>query len=139
MTTYEAEEMIFDFLSRVAFIMQPEYRGDIRPIRIDDLRLITTYVTDSKNGKVRRLSSQSELPFRTVSFFKNTFTDVKNAHTFFNPMNKQNAIKWLRENILQNIRGGFNILDWCGNGRLAHVDAIRANYSSVDSNSRNEI
>ena len=139
MTTYEAEEMIFDFISRVSFILQPDYRGDVRKIRVDDLRLITTYVAHTKNGQIRRLSSQSELPFRTLHFFKNTFTDVKSAHTFFNPMNKKNAIKWLRENVLQNIRGGFNILDWCGNGRIAHIDAIRANYSSVDSNTRDDI
>jgi hypothetical protein len=139
MTNIEAESMIWDFLERVSYVMMEDYRGDNRRISVDDLRMIRTYTVNTSNGIVRKLSGDpTELPFRTRNFFNHTFTDVKRSYQFFNQSNKANGIKWLREKVLMH-SGRFDLLDWCANGRIAHVDAIFANYSASQTAKRSEI
>ena len=128
LTTTQVEDEIWNFLSRIAHLASEDYRGDIRPIHITDFYLITYKLVDTKMGKVKQITSQTELPFRTRFFFNDKFTDIKRAYEFFNPNNKVQGKEWLIYNVLKPL-GRYNLLDWCGNGLIAHQDAIDANYA----------
>jgi len=129
LTTTQVENEIWKFLSRIAYLTSEDYRDDIRPIYIADFYLITYKIVDTKMGKVKQITSQTELPFRTRFFFNDKFTDIKRAYEFFNPENEKRSKEWLVHNVLRPL-GRFNLLDWCGNGLIAHKDAIEANYST---------
>lgn len=128
--TLEAERLIWGFLERVAYIMMEDYNGENHPISVDDIKLINTKTVRTKNGREKRIDGPiMDLPFRTRFFFNNTFTDTRRAYVFFCPSNMEDGIKWMRENVWKHIAGGFDILQWAADGKLAHIDAISAKYS----------
>ena len=135
MSHVQVENEIWNFLSRVAHLLSEDYRDDTRPIYIDDFSMITYKIVETKMGKVKEITSQDKLPFRTRFFFNDKFTDLKRAYEFFNPSNEVQGKRWLRDNVLVPLNK-YNLLDWCGNGLIAHRDAIRANYATPTDNTK---
>lgn len=139
MSKFEHQEaLMWGFLERVSLMMMEDYTGDTNKISVDDIKLIMLEVVRTKYGPVKKLAGPvNDLPFRTRFFFNEHFTDTRRAYHFFCPQNMENGIEWMRENVWKKISGGFDILDWCGNGTLAHIDTINAKY--MHNTSRNEI
>ncbi len=132
----QIEDQIWDFLSRVAVILAADYKDDKRVINVDDLHMVKHKIIHVKMGLQKEITYKEKLPFRTRFFFNKYYTNNnREAYNFFNPMNKGKGKEWLISEVLMPLNR-FNLLDWCGSGNIAHIDAIDNNYSTQSSESK---
>lgn len=128
--------MIWDFLERVSTIMAKDYQGDIRHMEVNHIKLCTFGTKETRDGKVKTIKAIQDLPYRTLHFFENRFTDIREANGFFNPFNRTNGIEWLIKHVLIEIQY-FKLSDFVLPGVLAHLDAInKYNYHQDETNKK---
>ncbi len=122
---------IWEFLSRFALVLAEDYNDQpLRDLKVDDFKLITYKIVNTKMGNIKEITSKKDMPFRTQSLFNNYFSSLGKASLFFHNQNRANGIKWLMDKVISEIPARWVLSDYVQQGLIAHISAIDANYSS---------